>query len=518
MKKKTLLRYGNCLLAAILSVIAFQANAETFTSLPAGGKWHEAATWDKGKAPTNNDDVVIASRVESVSSYLTTHHLTIRPEGQLTGSAWVTVNGNFVNNGDFSGEKSNYFRLLVRGNFENNGSLFMGWVDLQGGDKNIKITQAMQIDYLEVEMDQGSRLTAISDLTFCNTRVRQEKEGVRLVMGSHSLTIKSDKLTYDNYYALFGIPGALMITTEFDDGGRIILDKGMLYNYAGRTAIYGDVVIESPSVAFFSKNLQFFGNLTIAEGTTLVGDKSLATKSTVHGDFINYGNICGDPFIVVDDIQSKANAMEFVVYGNAYNYGRFGYIDRNEYFNKLVLVTDGETRRLSGFFNSLLDFRQSADNKTQPGGKVVIDEEIETVKMLELYAPMEITSTGKLHINVALHSPLRINKTLGGSIKNEGVYSYWLSPSMSFYGFKGKEEYGMNITISSMSGEGERSIEVTEYDQQTYPGLPGTVKRWWRISNREGYEHTTAVMRFYYDEALLNGQPEENLKVFQSRD
>ncbi len=61
-------------------------------------------------------------------------------------------------------------------------------------------------------------------------------------------------------------------------------------------------------------------------------------------------------------------------------------------------------------------------------------------------------------------------------------------------------------------------VDVEVHNGSPFPGLPGSTKRWWRLTPAGEGKIQYYTAKFYYDEALLNGQKEENLKVFQSVD
>ncbi|MER3329875.1 MAG: hypothetical protein RIF34_09890, partial [Candidatus Kapaibacterium sp.] len=62
------------------------------------------------------------------------------------------------------------------------------------------------------------------------------------------------------------------------------------------------------------------------------------------------------------------------------------------------------------------------------------------------------------------------------------------------------------------------SVYVTTVNNQPYPGLPGTIKRWWRIQSPDDYSGLKYTIKLYYDDTQLNGQKEEDLNVFRTTD
>ncbi len=107
----------------------FNSNAAVITSTTTGGTWSTGSTWVGGTVPLTTDSVIIASGATvTLTVARATVNVTINSGGTLRiGSVnALTVTGNFVNNGTFTGTTGRLILTGLTSSFTNSGAFTMG--------------------------------------------------------------------------------------------------------------------------------------------------------------------------------------------------------------------------------------------------------------------------------------------------------------------------------------------------------------------------------------------------------
>lgn len=485
-------------------------HAETISTTSQGGLWRDESTWVGGNVPTENDDVVITSTVTTgdvsySTRYLEMASLTINEGGKIireaerSGYYIMKVFGNLTNNGEIIDYKD-YFDVQVYGNIVNNGVLKPRYLSLLGENQHISGSKPIGAKTFNLQMSDET-VVAASDLHFHNCDIKANT-GKKLDMKTFNLKLSADSITYSSYYGQMYSACISRVPLIFESTGIIEVDKSILGGI-----VQGNVRLKSPTYAFLN-DLTIEGDLTIEESTKASSDENL-TKLKVTGKFVNSGELNNDS-VQVGNIKFPPRSMYLTVYGNAANYGSTG-------ITKLFMTTNGETLTIQGDYAGDVKFQQSEGNET-PGGKILINEEVNISGKVEVYAPVEIAEDGTLNLLYRKSSPIYIREGQGEVINNGNMYRYYyLNNSWNYRAYNNQPGTFVDFELRDWEDRIE-GVEVAVFNNQTYPALPGSTKRWWRINPEGEGEVTEYLIKFYYDDALLNGQKEENLKVYRSVD
>jgi hypothetical protein len=484
--------------------------AETITTTAQGGLWREESTWVGGKVPTKEDDVVITSLVTTgdvsySTRYLEMASLTIHEGGKIireaerSGYYIMKVFGNLTNNGEIIDYKD-YFDVQVYGDIVNNGVFKPRHLSLLGENQHISGSHPIGAKTLNFQMSDAT-VVAASNLHFHNCDL-QAGTGKTLDMKTFSLKLSADSITYSSYYGQMHSACISRVPLTFENTGIIEVDQSIL----GGT-IQGNVHLKSPSYAFLN-DLTIEGDLTINENTQASSDENF-TKLKVTGKFVNFGELNNDT-VRVGEVIFPPRSMSLTVYGDVANYGSTG-------MTKIYMTTNGKSLTIRGDIAGDIRFQQSEEKDT-PGGKILINEEVNISGKVEVYVPVEIAVDGTLRLLYRNYSPIYIKDELGEVINHGNMYRYHrVNNSWSANTYKDQPGTFVDYELRDWEDRIE-GVEVAVFNNQTYPGLLGSTKRWWRIQPVGDGEVTEYLIKFYYDEALLNGQKEENLKVYRSRD
>ena len=136
-----------------------------------------------------------------------------------------------------------------------------------------------------------------------------------------------------------------------------------------------------------------------------------------------------------------------------------------------------------------------------------------------MYANLEIMPGGILNLlNKTLTSPVYVPIQFG-TLSNKGTINrhHRVGNSWSNRSFTAQDGMFADYELREWSDRIE-GVDISVFNNQNYPGLPGSVKRWWRLSPVGTGKVKTFTLKLYYDESMLNGQKEKNLKVFRSGD
>lgn len=168
--------------AIVAIVISFNlklAAQATIHSTTVGGVWNQTSTWVEGIIPDAGDNVIIQGPViqHSVSGYTISsvycNDLTITASGSLSngdygggaGTFPVIVGGNIINNGVVSNGASDYLKIFVSGDLENNNIWMPYETEFQSaGNHNLSLAPGKSFG--SKIKNFSPTLTAITDLYF----------------------------------------------------------------------------------------------------------------------------------------------------------------------------------------------------------------------------------------------------------------------------------------------------------------------------------------------------------------
>ncbi|MBT6005510.1 MAG: T9SS type A sorting domain-containing protein [Prolixibacteraceae bacterium] len=498
------------ILFSILVFAIFSTQASTITSSSQGGLWNETTTWVGGVIPTQTDDVIINSVVTTGNVSYTTrtlkmNNLTVNTGGKIlreasaSGKYNLEIYGNLVNNGEII-DYINYFDINLYGNLENNGTLKPRIINLKGENQHISTNMAIECITFNFQMTDNE-VIASSNLLFRNCDL--PKNGTKqLNMGPFSLSLSNDSISHDSYYGKITNSSSISIPLKFDGTGTVVLDKAII-----ACPISGNVILDSPTFGFI-KDMIVEGDVTIAEDAKISSYRDLQNL-TINGNYTNYGKLNSDT-INVSSLQLPPKRMKVFINGNASNDGNSG-------ITEIYIYTNGETRLISGNYQGDVKLQQSDGSET-PGGKVLISDEVNIFGRLEVYAALEIQEGATLNLLNRDWRRLYV-RAEEGSITNHGNMSsyYYMNNDWGDRKYENQPWTSVDYEIWDWEGRIE-GVDVAVFNGDTYPGLPGSVKRWWRLSPVGEGLPTQIILKFYYGDSILNGQKEENLHVFRSTD
>lgn len=265
-----------------------------------------------------------------------------------------------------------------------------------------------------------------------------------------------------------------------------------------------DVIITSTVTvnggSYSTKNF-YAKNVTIESGGKILREKVGGySKLHVFGNIINYGGII-----------DEADYFDVTVEGNIESYSDFQP-------RALTVATNGNILKFIGDFDCDITLKQSLENENL-GGKVIITSEVNLNGELKVYTDLEITRNGFLNNRYTMYGPLYV-RTSEASLINNGtlIFNHYVNDNWNYNTFDDPAKASfVNVYLRDWDSRIEH-INIEVHNNQTYPGLPASTKRWWRITPEGTGEVTGYYAKFYYDETMLNGQKEENLKVYQSTD
>ena len=509
MSKKSFTKYVFLMLLSMALGVT-SVFAKTITSTPQGGKWGDKTTWVGGIVPTESDDVVITSLVitnggsYSSTTYLA-NNLTVNKGGKILregagsgGYVIIDIKGNLINNGEII-DLADYTDIIVLGSLDNNGVFKPRNMNMLGGNPSITTTVPIESKTFRFKLTSGN-ITANSDLWFKNSRVSIEGEGY-INLKNHNLTLEADTITYVGYYGSMYSKTEFIVPIKTDNNAILNIDKSI---YKGN--ITGNATIRSKDYAFLN-SFTVDGDLYIDENAKVSAREGLI-KIIVNGNFYNNGIMNYDTVKTVG-VKFTARRMSVTIYGDYNNTSITGITTFN-------IVTEGKTRKLNGNVDNLVKVMQSETSAT-PGGKVVIQDKVTVSEKFDMYSDLEIDTNGHLELTKTGYG--QFYNTTGVNLINNGKLDRIHNVANSWGYRTFSKQLGTYVDYELRNWKGTlNNIYVTTVNNQPYPGLPGTIKRWWRIQSPDEYTDLQYTIKFYYDETQLNGQKEEDLNVFRTTD
>lgn len=281
---------GFCLL------LAFQtAKSQTISSTSAGGAWFDTLTWVGHTIPVWSSNVVINGPVTVQTGYYSEcMNLTVSAGASLTGGSIYgdefKIYGSLANYGTISSDGSLDFRLRLRGNLTNQGSIDIKKLVFDvGNDKYLSSSTSLNID--EITMSDSCDIILSSNITL-------ESSIVTLSFYQHGLHLNGfDFQITSGYYSgkLYGESGRLFLTSnsklygatlygDIDLMGTVIMQAANYFN--GDIHVLGTLMNNNDG---YSSENYFYGNV-INDGE-IIQNSGLSWTAYMYGNYTGIGTI-----------------------------------------------------------------------------------------------------------------------------------------------------------------------------------------------------------------------------------
>ena len=226
-------------------LFSIASNADTYTSVAAGGNWSDPATWGASSIPTQFDDVVIAGpgTVYLNGNYICAS-LTVNATGVFQNS-WnqtrvLDITGDVTNNGTI--DLTNYsFTLNISGNLINNAIMTNSHVNfIAGTTQYISCGAGQEIACTNLtNTDNSSAVVALTDITFNGTQIDFNNGQLVLPIGGG---------------ATLTLHGGYLYRTDLDaNSGTLYMDNGAYihsYVVTHDAVLAGNILIRHDNVTF----------------------------------------------------------------------------------------------------------------------------------------------------------------------------------------------------------------------------------------------------------------------------
>jgi hypothetical protein len=250
-----------CIVSMLTFVSGTQAEGATITSAQTGN-WTTGSTWVGGSVPSNSDNAIIANgHTVTLVSSRSIVALTINSGGTLAGGGFtLTVSGNFVVNGTYSGT---------------------GAITLTGSGTTIDGTGSIT-NTSTLTISTGSKsILATANLTFAGTIAISgtrtvTNNGIITTSAAGGMTGSASGSTWVNAAnAALNIAGPLLATGTLTATAS---PNTMNYNGAGAQTIksttYHHLTLATSGAKTAGGNLTLNGDLTLADAATFNGGTS----------------------------------------------------------------------------------------------------------------------------------------------------------------------------------------------------------------------------------------------------
>jgi len=383
----------------------------------------------------------------------------------------VYIKGTLVNNGTMRhGPGQGGLTVKAEGNIFNHGT-FTSRIQFIGSDYQ-SIGGSAMYSSTGIWKNPNGIINASSDLVFDSTTAI-DLASDELRMGDFKLT-KLSQTNLESGNHIFN--GRINSTGEIDITGRL------------NSEIVGDFILTGKGNMRIG-DVSFTGTATIAEGKVVSDEASGGRTLTMNGTLVNYGSLVTTP--------GHAGIYLSVLGGDYYGYGKTE-------LRSFSLSTEGSDRFIYGFINNPVTLL-----KTQDAGRILVDG--------YLGVPKGLTLRYGLNLNVPFGSELSVaggyNYWEDSYITNEGEYS--LTRYIYSNGFFDPD--GQVKASLQLYDRGEvDSLTITHNKNRSHPSVSSSVKSWWSISGKKNINPYSVTL--YYDESLLNGNSEEYLDAYHSKD
>lgn len=503
--------------------------------------------------PKDSDDLVINHKVAVDVKNLAVHGLKITSSGRLTKydedvwSLGVTVYGDFENSGYLGYEAEGmpdmnrfcntygYINLFVYGNVYNFGCTRPYALEFHGTDQRITATKGIDAGKVVLKGAEGY-ITAETDVTFHNSHITMWNGSVSdskfkgLNIGDHKLTLRADSVKEGETDWRCWMEDAHVI---FGKEGKMAIDNAVMRKC---TIDGGNVTLTSSDYGFMLKGNTINSDVVFRSGRFVIGETTWNENNHL---FIN-GNVKNQARINADSIIYKGAAEdggdykleytgEMSVHGDFINNSLVGMKVGNRH-SVVNMVTLGDTISVSGSFNSELTIRQlpgwdDAKNEFVKTGAVRVDGGLFVSDyQMSVYTNLIIGATGTVDVRGADYNPISVltgDEAYTTGYRNGKIYNYGtLTLLEPFAGSSFKDEKkSVHAEAQPRKYDGRLTHILYEEHGSGNELMPASAKRWWRIKPvGENLANVRGTLKLYYDEEWLNGQQEDKLRLYQSKD
>ncbi len=380
----------------------------------------------------------------------------------------VYVQGNLVNYGTIrnSPDMGGYIDLYINGNLFNHNTMEQSFLTFNGEPRTQTISGTSPFSVNEIIISSSGYINAGSDLEF--------DENVYLNFGSDTLDMGEYKLT--NYATDRGFAwGYIKSEGELDISGYF------------RGNLLGNITMVGDSALRIGANVYFNADVTIAEGKKI---ENLSGYPDIYcyGDLINYGTIQNSP--------KNGGYLDVYCYGSIFNYNEF----TATYLSQKVA---GESIQCMGEFDTEFSFTYEGE---EPYAQIEISDYFRNTGLTRTNDKAQIhIPQGAEFSLIGTHS----GPSTGSFINDGSLYNWYNTP----YNTTLTIESELFVDVRLVSKGSLQKLHITANNNQPYPNLTSSVKRWWRLDG-ENAEVESYILTFHYEDDLLNGQNEDELKVF----
>ncbi|MDO5447602.1 MAG: dockerin type I repeat-containing protein [Prevotellaceae bacterium] len=541
---------------ALLAIIAatMQMNASVYTTVK-DGLFNDPTVWglEGGRFnPSDSDDVVIAHKVGINVRDINVNNLRITSAGRLTKhedqwTCYINVYGNFENSGylgynvegmpdmNWFTNANGYVNLYVYGNFCNHGCTRPYSLEFRGKDQTITASKPIEAGKVVLKDAEGN-ITAQTDVAFHNSHITKWAGAITdskfnaIDMGNYTLTLSADSVKEGDNGWRTSIQDVHIV---FGKEGKLALDNAVMY----KCTIDGEnITVTSSSYGFLLTGNTFNSDVFFQSGKFVLGETTWNENNQlyINGNVKNFARINADSIIYKGAAKDGGDYIldytgEMSVHGNFINNGLVGMKKSNR--NSIVnMVTLGDTISISGTFNSALTIRQlpgwdSANEEFVKTGAVRVDGKLSVFDyQMSVYTNLVIGAAGTVDVRGADYNPIAVytgNEANPTGYRNGRIYNYGtltlLQPFKrgSFY----DEKWSVHAEADPCKYDGTITHILYEEHGSGNESMPAATTRWWRITPiGQDVANVRGKLKLYYDDAWLNGQKEENLRLYQSKD
>lgn len=383
----------------------------------------------------------------------------------------VYMRGTLVNFGTMrNGPGQGGLTIKAEGNIFNHGKFFSS-IQFIGNDYQ-SIGGTKMFSSTSIWKNPNGIINASSDLVFDSTTAI-DLASDELRMGDFKLT-KLSQTNLESGNHIFN--GRINSTGEIDITGRLNSD------------IVGDFILTGAGNMRIG-NISFTGTATIAEGKVVSDEASAGRTLTMNGTLVNYGSLITTP--------GHSGINLSIIGGDYYGYGKTE-------LRTFSLSTEGADRFIYGLLDNPVTL-----SKTQNAGRVIVDGYLDVKRGL------------------TMRYGLNLNVPYGSELNVAGGYNYWEDSYITNEGEYSLTRYIYSNGIFELDGQVKAtlqiydrgdldSLKITYHKNKPHPSVASSVKTWWSVSGKKSINPYSVTL--YYDDNLLNGNSEEFLEAYHSKD